>query len=969
AAERETALRRLAGVSLDGQRIIFMRGRDLAPIGPFPVDVNSMRQFFLYLRALARKPLVPDELVRDFGPGAPFAQEAVNTLFAKVVGPTNPKLEAMFGEWERVFGIVYGQELRRAEEDARLLAKLYNVDDPRIALKPLLFAVHTYFALFIKFLAAELATLNQGGYMASFLAPLPSLPDDELRRRLEELEAGGVFAALGIRNFLEGDFFTWYLALWDGDIEGLVRDLASLLGQYEPATPTLEPEGIRDLLKKLYQYLVPKKLRHDLGEYYTPDWLAELVLNQVGYDGDPRKRLLDPGCGSGTFLVQALKRARDYAEDRLLDPREAASQILRNVVGFDLNPLAVIAARTNYLLAMGDLARHVRPIEIPVYLCDSILTPSRYAESFPEGMKPPTDFYELRTTAGVFRIPIEFASRERMEALTRLLEECVRGGYAEEEFIARARRELAFVDGRTEGILAELYRRILSLEEEGKNGIWARIIKNAFAPIFAGQFDFVVGNPPWVNWESLSDEYREATRSLWVDYGLFSLKGWRARLGGGKKDLAMLFTYAACDNYLKDGGKLGFVITQTLFKTKGAGDGFRRFRLGEAEPLRVVHVDDLVELNPFEEAANRTAVFVCQKGRETKYPVPYTLWRRKKGARIGVDLALSEVRSLVKRANLYAQPVNEAEPTSPWITARRRAFKALKKVLGESEYQARVGACTWANGVYWVRIIEQRPDGFLVVENLHQIGRLETIKKITTFIEPDLLYPLLRGKDVSRWKARPSAYILQVQDPEKRKGYDEDWLKVHLPQTYRYLKQFEDILRDRSGFKKYFCQEEKDETGRRRLVPKAPFYSIYNVGLYTFAPYRVMWRQITDRMKASVVGSLDDVYLGHRLVIPNHKLLFVPCNVEKEAYFLCAILNSAVVEFLAKSVMLPTGYSTTFVEGIRIPKYDPATPLHQELAALSQRAHELAARDEKEKLREVEKEIDEKAAQLWGLTE
>jgi len=635
------------------------------------------------------------------------------------------------------------------------------------------------------------------------------------------------------------------------------------------------------------------------------------------------------------------------------------------VVGFDLNPLAVIAARTNYLLAMGDLARHVRPIEIPVYLCDSILTPSRYAESFPEGMKPPTDFYELRTTAGVFRIPIEFASRERMEALTRLLEECVRGGYAEEEFIARARRELAFADGRTEGILAELYRRILSLQEEGKNGIWARIIKNAFAPIFAGRFDFVVGNPPWVNWESLSDEYREATRSLWVDYGLFSLKGWRARLGGGKKDLAMLFTYAACDNYLKDGGKLGFVITQTLFKTKGAGDGFRRFRLGEADPLRVVHVDDLVELNPFEEAANRTAVFVCQKGRETKYPVPYTLWRRKKRARIGVDLALSEVGSLVKRANLYAQPVNEAEPTSPWITARQRALKALDKVIGPSEYKAWAGSCTWLNGVYWLRILEKRPDGLLVVENLHDVGKRK-VKKVRTSLEPDLVYPLLRGRDISRWHASPSAYILQVQDPEKRAGYDESWLKVTLPQIYAYLKQFEGILRRRSGFRKYFCAEVKDpETGKMQLVPKAPFYSLYNVGPYTLAPFKVVWREQAAFLTTAVIGSVEG-----KPIIPDHKLMLVPFDNEEEAHYVCALLSSSIAQFVVKSYVVEVSTSTHVLKNIRIPKYDPANSLHQELAALSQRAHELAASGQPiERIKPIEEEIDRKAAQLWGLTD
>ncbi len=58
-----------------------------------------------------------------------------------------------------------------------------------------------------------------------------------------------------------------------------------------------------DLFKDLYQDLFPRAMRHDRGEYYTPDWLAAHVLDQVGYTGEPTQRLLDPSCGSGTFLL------------------------------------------------------------------------------------------------------------------------------------------------------------------------------------------------------------------------------------------------------------------------------------------------------------------------------------------------------------------------------------------------------------------------------------------------------------------------------------------------------------------------------------------------------------------------------------------------------------------------------------------------------------------------------------------
>jgi N-6 DNA Methylase len=95
-------------------------------------------------------------------------------------------------------------------------------------------------------------------------------------------------------------------------------------------------------LKALYHRLLPKQLRHDLGEYYTPDWLAEYVIDRAGYAGEPGTRMLDPACGSGTFLVSAMRRMKGRASEDGLDAGETAQAVLNGIVGFDLNPLAVI---------------------------------------------------------------------------------------------------------------------------------------------------------------------------------------------------------------------------------------------------------------------------------------------------------------------------------------------------------------------------------------------------------------------------------------------------------------------------------------------------------------------------------------------------------------------------------------------------------------------------------------------------
>jgi hypothetical protein len=461
-----------------------------------------------------------------------------------------------FNEWKRLFGVVYGEQFNTQQlRETDGLAGLYGVPDDT-DFQHLLFSIHTYFALLMKFIAAELVTLSDTGIGASYCQQLVHAPKDGLRAQLSDIEDGGVYARRGITNFLEGDFFRWYLDAFSPRLEEAIREVARALSDFEPATTSIDPEATRDLLKKLYQYLVPQQVRHKLGEYYTPDWLAELVLDEVGYKGDTRRRLLDPACGSGTFLVLAIQRALDYGHTHGEHRPETCKRILSNIWGFDLNPLAVIAARTNYLFALGDLVGELDQLEIPVHLADSVLWPERTGQI---SLRPPGESLEIQTSIATFFVP-HIWIRNRgflMRMAAPLAEEMAKAGYEPSEAMERLRREgLAFPPH--EAVIENFYRQILDLERDGINGIWARFLKNVFAPMAADKFDFVLGNPPWIRWGYLSQEYRRLTLPMWKEYGLFSLKGHAARLGGGEKDFSMLFTYAVADHYLKRNGKLGF---------------------------------------------------------------------------------------------------------------------------------------------------------------------------------------------------------------------------------------------------------------------------------------------------------------------------------------------------------------------------------------------------------------------------
>jgi hypothetical protein len=955
-------LGRLIGVGFDGQTIFFVQyslanrkeAQTIDPTafvrhGPYPFDSESARTFLTHLRALSRLPLTAERLANRFGQESKMAPQAVSAFADALENWGGTRSRVFFNEWKRLFGIVYGEQFTAQRADkAALLANLYRVGR-ETDFQELLFSVHTFFALLMKFIAAELITLNESPFTTSFSHRLIHAPRQELLSQLAEIEDGGIYAKRGITNFLEGDFFRWYLDAMSPRLEEAIREIARELAGFEPATTIIDPESTRDLLKKLYQYLVPQEVRHDLGEYYTPDWLAELVLDEVGYDGNTLKRVLDPACGSGTFLVLAIQRAKQYGRVVKENPLETAKRIVNNIWGFDLNPLAVIAARTNFLFALGDLAGKLESFEIPVYMADSVLWPERFGqmELGPEG-----ETVQITTSIKTFFVP-KIWVRDKgflMRSAAPLVERMVKDGFSATDAMTRFKGE-GLVFPPHEGVVSSFYEMLVELEKEDKNGIWARFLKNAFAPMVAERFDFVIGNPPWIRWGYLSQEYRNATLPMWKYYGLFSLKGHAARLGGGEKDFSMLFTYAAADYYLRKDSKLGFLITQEIYKSKGAGEGFRRFQLDDHEPLEVLKAHDLVSVQPFEGAANKTAAIFLRKGRKTEYPVPYFVWTRKRGVgRIPTDIMLAEALPLLQKKKLLATPIGE--PNSSWQTISKDQ-RGLAVIRGENAYQARRGASTEPYGVFWLEVKQVLASGDLLVRNLVEKGKRK-IQQVEERIEPDLVFPAVRGADIQRWQATPQIYILMSQDPKTSEPYPETQMKKDWPRTYGYLTRFRDVLLSR-GSKTV-----------RQLAERTAFYAMFGIGEYTVARYKVVWKRMANDLTAAVISQQKTPF-GHKTIIPTDTTSLIASENEEEAHYLCALFNSTPVrDFIKSYSSAGRGFGAPSVMShIGIPKFEPQSPLHQKMTQLSHMLHDFKAKQILDQVSALEKELDEAACELF----
>lgn len=958
AAKERREVERLSGVACDGHWMIFCRYRAGRWIVDDPVEVDESSAAQLLRSLLAAqggRALTAENLLGSFSGDAHLTKQLTRALLDQLdaqVGQSPDGLPArLFRQWETLFAVATGVTGEGKPLEAKARRALERVAGAKKGADPsrVLFCLQTYFSIVTKLIASlSLSFWIEGAEWD--LEELAEGGDDELLEDMQWLQRGTPFAEAGLPNAIEPDVFGWYLLDWRPAVRDGTREVVKQLKEYDPTTLWVSPEDTRDLLKDLYQGLLPRPLRHALGQYFTPDWLAEMLLNRLSYESDSDSRLVDPACGTGTFLVLAISRLREQLRREGASSRVSLETIVRNVVGFDIDPLAALAARTNYVLALGPLvgAAKGRPLDIPVYRADSMIAPT--LKALHAG-----DRLVLETEAGEFALPPCVDTDEELRRVCDLAVKGLEEGWDSDSYSQRAGRVCAAKVGERR-ILAEFFERCREMHSRELDGLWPRLLRNAFMPAFIGRFDLVVGNPPWVNWEHLPGSYRTRTRAVWEESGLFVHGGMASMLGSGKKDVSMLMSYVATDRLLNPRGRLGFVLPETLFKTAGAGQGFRSFRIGRDGPsLKVEGVDDMVDLSPFVGAANRTALMTWRRGRPTRYPVPYRVWQRTEARGIPEQSTVDEVQKATRLLKLAAAPVSPADDTSAWLAAPSDLIPALRKLTetGDPAYRAHAGVYAGVNGVYWVSV-EGKPDakGRVPIANLHDIGKREVPKRYGR-VEAELVHPLVRGSDVRRWRAQPSAHILFVQDPATRVGIDEATMRDKYPEALKFLEQFEEILRSRRGLRSVLGDADDSRAG-------GPFWSMFGVGPYTLSKHKVVWKDQATDFAAAVLGRAP----GESLPLPNHKVILVDCSTKAEAHFLCGALNSAPARAFIASYSVETAIATHPIKYIRVPTFDPEDSVHARLAKASQEAHARVRAGKPPN----EAAVDKVAAKLWGLS-
>lgn len=526
------------------------------------------------------------------------------------------------------------------------------------------------------------------------------------------------------------------------DILNAIRKILSILSLYR----TDKLFHTRDVLRDLYQGLVPGKLRQSLGEFYTPDWLVDYTIEKAGKDSWLSKRVLDPTCGSGAFLIALIRQKKQEAIKQGWDSTKILHHLCTTVWGFDLNPLAVQTARVNFLMEIADLLASSpgEEIEIPVLLADAIYSPAH-------DPKDGKDTVQYEIGSEVAKLDILLPSKLSVNRKQLDLVLAYMGSEVEKdsEFIDV---EAGLIDSQLISKsemktwakpLAYTYDQVLTLHRRQWNGIWFRIVRNFFWSSTAGEFDCIVGNPPWVRWSKLPEAYKARVKPTCEDYGIFSKT---KRHGGNELDISAMITYTVADKWLKHNGRLAFILTGTLFKTPSSA-GFRTFELKPKESLspylQPICIDDMKGLKPFEDASNHTVVAIFNKSNQAgQYPVPYNIWQAETGytRAIPSSLALSAVLKRITVNNKEAFPVGEAG--SPWAILEPGRFNTIKYLSDKCPWtKGRKGITTDLNGVYFVPILENNGKRVKIISR-PDAGRTNIGVPISQWVEPDLLYPL-----------------------------------------------------------------------------------------------------------------------------------------------------------------------------------------------------------------------------------
>lgn len=298
---------------------------------------------------------------------------------------------------------------------------------------------------------------------------------------------------------------------------------------------------------------------------------------------------------------------------------------------------------------------------------------------------------------------------------------------------------------------------------------------------------------------------------------------------------------------------------------------------------------------------------------------------------------------------MLAQPVDKNDIQSAWLTLNSMGF--ADKVLDRTQqrfYRGRKGIePAGAKGVYILKTPRKVRNGYIKIENDISRQRRQDIKEKGIHkgtIEDKYVFPMLGGRNIAKWKVKSNEFMLVPHTSLYKYGVPEKELAKDAPDTFLWLSYFRnELFNTRVQNGKFFNPNTN------------PFYRLDNVGEYTYAPYKVLWKEQTGSMSAVVVSSYlksipnadPNLFSNDKIIVVDSKVLMLDLYNEMEAYFVCGIINAPIIIEIVDGYAVATNRGVDVLKYIAIPKYDGNNPLHLEIANTSKEIH-LLARDDKD---------------------
>lgn len=656
----------------------------------------------------------------------------------------------------------------------------------------------------------------------------------------------------------------------------------------------------KDVLKDAYHRLIDAEDRKVFGEFYTPDDLAKIVVGHVLDDdwcdaailqadrvlNNPEEAsnslhlgVLDPSCGSGTFLFHAARRLgrRILLAHKPLLGRTA--EIVASLVhGVDLHPVATEMARATLSMALPQSANGGLP-HLRVVLGDAMRTHEMQIDRG-RGVR-------LRTPGGRnLWIPKSVALHPNRPDLIR--RSVAWAAAAEDEEHDWSDLDL---DEQTSGDVTDLCASLARVIEAEGDHIWGWHLLNSADLFRLGQQGVgrLVGNPPWlVSPYTPEGPRKDAIEEMRIDEGVQP-----TRKTSASGDLASVFTARATRLYLseRDGlNRYGWVLPGSAL----INDVWKPWRSGRWAGVAVRHSEawnlDDVEPPVFPHAPNGTCVVIGER--------------------------VSPRSDGIEKVLKWRGPLETAEV----VKVSKRPSKAS---LYEPEF--RIGALSKPQPLL-LAVEVGRVDGDLV-EVRTKLGTKKPWKGIELkgLVESAALLPLIRSQELKAFMvAAVCTFLIAPRDGSTilNLTVDEE-ARTRFPATFEFWKRAEAIYRERRtakagetlgdnlDFKRTLTNQLARSGSERRKV-------LYNASGKALRAARVAVEQTG-----------------------NQKTYWAVFDSDEEALYVCGVLNARCMQDAwREGKTSKLDFDKSLWRHVPVPKYDRHLAPHRQVARIAREAED-----------------------------